>query len=72
MKRNILFIAFLVLARLDAFSQEPVIFNVVYELKYIRDLSQKNNPLIANMILSLGKEGCHYKRKYEDNSTRTF
>jgi GLPGLI family protein len=56
MKRNLLLIAVLILAGFNAFSQEPVILNVVYEFKYVRDLSQKNNPLTTNMVLSLGKE----------------
>jgi len=60
MKKNLLLIAFFMLAGLNAFSQEPVLYNVVYEFKYVRDLSQKNNPLVTNMILSLGKESSRY------------
>lgn len=72
MKRNLLFIVFVLFTRLSAaFSQEPVIFNVVYEFKYIRDLSQKNNPLITNMVLSLGQQTSRYcsEQLYNDRNT---
>lgn len=71
MKRNLFFLAFFLFTRLPAaFSQEPVIFNVVYEFKYIRDLSKKAKPLISNMILSLGKETSRYcsEQLYNDRN----
>ena len=60
MKRNLLLVVVFILAGLNAFAQEPVLYNVVYEFKHVRDLSQKNNPLVTNMILSLGKESSRY------------
>lgn len=71
MKRKLLFISLLVFTNFSgAFSQEPVIYNVVYEFKYVRDLSQRNNPLITNMVLSLGKQSsrfCSQQLYYDRN-----
>jgi GLPGLI family protein len=32
----------------------------VYEFKYIRDLAQKNNPYVSDMVLVLGENKSHY------------
>lgn len=61
MKRQtfILFILLLITAKVSS-AQEQVSVNVVYEFSYIRDLSQKDNPYVVNMVLSIGKNTSRY------------
>jgi GLPGLI family protein len=53
-----------------AFSQETVLLNVLYEFKYMRDLAQKDNPYISNMVLSLGKNTSRWctEESFKDNN----
>ena len=41
-------------------AQDPVLFNIIYEFKYVRDLADKENPYTDKMILSVGKNSSRY------------
>ncbi|GAB1405346.1 hypothetical protein MASR1M74_25270 [Lentimicrobium sp.] len=41
-------------------AQDPVLFNIIYEFKYVRDLADKENPFTDKMILSVGKNSSRY------------
>ncbi len=58
-QKFILFILLLMVAQV-APAQERVSVNVVYEFSHIRDLSQKDNPYVMNMVLSVGKTTSRY------------
>jgi GLPGLI family protein len=53
------------------FGQEIATLNVIYELRYIRDMSQKDVPFTSNMILVLGKNTSRYcsERFYRENNS---
>ncbi|OQP63996.1 hypothetical protein A3860_21485 [Niastella vici] len=57
-----------------SFAQESISLNVVYEFSYVRDLSQKDNPYISNMVLSLGKGTSRYctEKDYKDNDRNSI
>ncbi|MDD2529298.1 MAG: GLPGLI family protein [Lentimicrobiaceae bacterium] len=41
-------------------AQDPVLFNIMYEFEYVRDLADKENPFTDKMILSVGKNSSRY------------
>ncbi len=41
-------------------AQDQVLFNVTYEFKYVRDLTDKENPYTDKMVLSVGKNSSRY------------
>lgn len=63
-----------VIAAAVSFAQESISLNVVYEFTYVRDLSQKDNPYVSNMVLSLGKGTSRYcsEKEYKDNDRNTI
>lgn len=42
------------------FAQDTAALKVIYEFKYIRDLAQKDNPYISDMVLIIGNNKSHY------------
>jgi GLPGLI family protein len=67
--RKIYHLVFLLLIHHLVCGQDTVSLNVVYEFKYIRDLSNKQHPYTANMVLSLGKQHSRYcsEKLYKEN-----
>jgi GLPGLI family protein len=71
MKRKGSLLAFLLMTAANiSFAQETVSLNVVYELRYIRDLTQKDNPYVSNMVLSIGKNTSRYctEREFKESA----
>jgi GLPGLI family protein len=65
-----LFCLLLITAAGVSFAQDTISLNVLYEYRYIRDLAQKDNPYINNMVLSLGKNTSRFctEKQYKDNA----
>jgi len=60
----------LITAGTISFAQETISYNVVYEFRYERDLVNKSNPYVSNMVLSLGQNSSRYisERDYNENN----
>jgi GLPGLI family protein len=71
-KTSFLFLLAALLTCKVTHAQETVLINVVYEFKYVRDLADKDNPYITNMVLSLGKNNSRYcsEKMYLENKTQ--
>jgi len=71
-KAGILFLIIALFTCKVIHAQESVLINVVYELKYVRDLADKTNPYTTNMVLSLGKSSSRYctEKMYLENKTQ--
>lgn len=68
MKRNIVLIAIVLLGMSQVFPQEQVLYNVVYDFEYVRDLSARDQPYRSDMILSIGKTSSRFCPLSEYNS----
>jgi GLPGLI family protein len=74
MKKGLLLGLLLMITAGISFSQETISLNVVYEFRYVRDLTQKDNPYISNMVLSLGKGTSRYctEREYKESDKNSI
>jgi GLPGLI family protein len=69
-RKQFLFSLLFITATNICIAQETISLNVVYEFRYVRDLTQKDNPYIYNMVLSLGKGASRYctEREYKEKN----
>jgi GLPGLI family protein len=58
----------LIIAGYGSFAQETIAYNVMYEFRYVRDLANKSNPYVQNMILTIGQHTSRYisERDYKE------
>jgi GLPGLI family protein len=68
--KRLLFSFLLIAAGYISFAQETISYNVVYEFRYVRDLANKSNVYISNMVLTLGQSTSRYilERDFKDNN----
>lgn len=68
-KLNTILGVILAFAGIPALAQEKIVLNVIYEFRYVRDLSRENEPYNAIMVLSLGKNSSRYcsEKLYSEN-----
>jgi len=63
---------FLLTAGTISFAQETISYNVVYTFRYVRDLENKNNPYVSNMVLTLGQNTSRYISETDYNDHNKF
>lgn len=68
--RKIRFTAIVILFMQTLFAQQTARLNIVYEFRYIRDISNKDVPYISNMVLTLGKTTSRYCSELLYNENR--
>ncbi|OQP59839.1 GLPGLI family protein [Niastella populi] len=68
--KRLLFIFLYITASNFSFGQEKISYNVVYEFRYVRDLANKKNPYVSNMVLTLGQSTSRYisEKDYKENN----
>jgi len=64
----LLFCFLLITTGYISFAQETITYDVVYEFRYVRDLANKSNPYVSNMVLTLGQSTSRYisERDYKE------
>jgi GLPGLI family protein len=69
-KTGVLCTAIFILSVKALVAQQTARLNVVYEFRYIRDISQRDIPYISNMVLTLGKTTSRYCSELFYNENR--